>query len=72
MIGPSGATTWLRWLIGWLRISRTQGLLLGQLAQVGTALRDISELVTLSILRKTEGGGRSTAYELAPIDLPRP
>jgi Fic family protein len=30
-----------------------------------TALRDISELLALSILRKRAGGGRSTAYELA-------
>jgi Fic family protein len=29
-----------------------------------TALRDITELITLGILRKTSGGGRSTAYEL--------
>jgi len=31
-----------------------------------TALRDIRELVGLGVLRKMEGGGRSTAYELAP------
>jgi Fic family protein len=30
-----------------------------------TALRDISELLTLGVLRKLPGGGRSTAYELA-------
>jgi Fic family protein len=30
-----------------------------------TALRDISELLALGVLRKTAGGGRSTAYELA-------
>ena len=30
-----------------------------------TALRDISELLALGILRKTAGGGRSTAYALA-------
>lgn len=29
-----------------------------------TALRDITELIALGILRKTVGGGRSTAYEL--------
>lgn len=29
-----------------------------------TALRDISELIALGVLRKTPGGGRSTAYEL--------
>jgi Fic family protein len=29
-----------------------------------TALRDIGELVALGVLRKTAGGGRSTAYEL--------
>ena len=28
-----------------------------------TALRDISELLALGVLRKLEGGGRSTAYE---------
>jgi len=31
-----------------------------------TALRDINELVALGTLRKGAGGGRSTAYELAP------
>jgi Fic family protein len=30
-----------------------------------TALRDISELMALGVLRRTEGGGRSTGYELA-------
>jgi Fic family protein len=30
-----------------------------------TALRDITELLALGVLRKTEGGGRSTAYVLA-------
>jgi Fic family protein len=30
-----------------------------------TALRDISDLIGLGILRKAPGGGRSTAYELA-------
>lgn len=30
-----------------------------------TALRDINELMALGVLRKTEGGGRSTGYELA-------
>ncbi|MBC7542909.1 MAG: Fic family protein [Candidatus Sericytochromatia bacterium] len=30
-----------------------------------TALRDISELIAVGSLRKTPGGGRSTAYELA-------
>ena len=30
-----------------------------------TALRDIGELIELGVLRKTAGGGRSTAYELA-------
>jgi Fic family protein len=29
-----------------------------------TALRDINELIALGVLRKTAGGGRSTAYEL--------
>ena len=29
-----------------------------------TALRDINELITLGALKKTAGGGRSTAYEL--------
>ncbi len=33
-----------------------------------TALRDINELVTLGMLQKTEGRGRSTAYELAPLN----
>lgn len=31
-----------------------------------TALRDIHELVDLGIMRKTQGGGRSTGYELNP------
>jgi len=35
-----------------------------------TALRDITELMALGILRRTPGGGRSTGYELAPIDAP--
>ena len=30
-----------------------------------TALRDISELVEHNILKKDEGGGRSTSYSLA-------
>jgi Fic family protein len=30
-----------------------------------TALRDINELVTQGVLRKTEAGGRSTSYVLA-------
>jgi Fic family protein len=30
-----------------------------------SALRDINELMALGVLRKTAGGGRSTAYELA-------
>ena len=29
-----------------------------------TALRDINELVTRGVLRKSESGGRSTSYEL--------
>jgi Fic family protein len=29
-----------------------------------TALRDISELIALGILRKSTAGGRSTSYEL--------
>ncbi|MBL8369505.1 MAG: hypothetical protein JNM54_16535, partial [Candidatus Accumulibacter sp.] len=29
-----------------------------------TALREINELLVLGVLRKTPGGGRSTAYEL--------
>jgi Fic family protein len=31
---------------------------------VDTALRDITELIVLGVLRKTDSGGRSTAYEL--------
>ncbi|SAL41029.1 Fic family protein [Caballeronia telluris] len=30
-----------------------------------TALRDINELIALGVLRRAQGGGRSTAYELA-------
>jgi Fic family protein len=30
-----------------------------------TALRDISELLARGVLRKLEGGGRSTGYELS-------
>lgn len=30
-----------------------------------TALRDINELIELGVLRRAEGGGRSTAYEVA-------
>jgi Fic family protein len=32
-----------------------------------TALRDINELLAIGMLRRTEGGGRSTGYELAPL-----
>jgi Fic family protein len=32
-----------------------------------TALRDINELIGLGILRRSEGGGRSTAYELVGL-----
>ena len=31
-----------------------------------TALRDINELLTLGILQKSDAGGRSTSYEIAP------
>ncbi len=31
-----------------------------------TALRDINDLVARGVLRKTEGGGRSTSYEIRP------
>lgn len=34
-----------------------------------TALRDINDLITRDMLRKAPGGGRSTAYELARIDV---
>ncbi|MGN6479401.1 Fic family protein [Luteibacter sp.] len=33
-----------------------------------TALRDINELIALGMLRRAEGGGRSTGYELAPVE----
>jgi Fic family protein len=33
-----------------------------------TALRDITELIAIGVLRRTPGGGRSTGYELAPMD----
>ena len=33
-----------------------------------TALRDIQDLINKNILRKTEGGGRSTSYELVEIE----
>ena len=38
----------------------------GKLAKCSqdTALRDISELIALGAMRKAEGGGRSTAYEI--------
>ncbi|MFP6558980.1 Fic family protein [Paraburkholderia sp. B3] len=32
-----------------------------------TALRDINDLLTRGVLRKTEGGGRSTSYELSEL-----
>lgn len=35
-----------------------------------TALRDISDLLACGVLRKLEGGGRSTGYELAKGDEP--
>lgn len=34
-----------------------------------TALRDISDLVDRGILQKMGAGGRSTSYELAPLQL---
>lgn len=37
-----------------------------------TALRDINELLERGILRRTEGGGRSTAYELSAMRTARP
>jgi Fic family protein len=36
-----------------------------------TALRDITDLVDKGILRKDVGGGRSTSYSLAGMDIPR-
>lgn len=33
-----------------------------------TALRDITQLLELGVLRKTPGGGRSTGYELAEVE----
>ncbi|QWT22208.1 Fic family protein [Bacillus sp. NP157] len=33
-----------------------------------TALRDINDLIERGMLRRAEGGGRSTGYELAPVD----
>jgi len=35
-----------------------------------TALRDINELIARGVLRRADGGGRSTAYELAAISAP--
>jgi Fic family protein len=35
-----------------------------------TALRDITELMTLGVLRRTPGGGRSTGYEITALDPP--
>jgi Fic family protein len=35
-----------------------------------TALRDINDLLARGVLRKTEGGGRSTSYELNPLPKP--
>jgi Fic family protein len=32
-----------------------------------TALRDINDLLARGVLRKTDGGGRSTSYELSPL-----
>ncbi len=32
-----------------------------------TALRDINDLVTKGVLRRTDAGGRSTGYEVAPV-----
>jgi len=32
-----------------------------------TALRDIIDLLNRGVLRKSEAGGRSTSYELAPL-----
>jgi len=37
-----------------------------------TALRDILDLVSLGVLAKDDGGGRSTSYSLAPTTAPAP
>ena len=37
-----------------------------------TALRDITQLLDLGVLRRSPGGGRSTGYELAVGESPRP
>jgi Fic family protein len=36
-----------------------------------SALRDINELLARGMLRRTAGGGRSTGYEVAPVDKMR-
>lgn len=36
-----------------------------------TALRDITDLLSRGVLRKTAAGGRSTSYELAPLPVHR-
>lgn len=37
-----------------------------------TALRDITDLVERGVLKKSEASGRSTSYELMPMDAPTP
>ncbi len=37
-----------------------------------TALRDINDLVAKAVLRRTDAGGRSTGYEVAPFDAGTP
>ncbi len=41
-------------------VSRAQGLLLGRMADVGMALRDINDVLMRAVLQKSDAGGRST------------
>ena len=45
------------------KLSNTRWAALGK-CSADTALRDITDLLARGVLRKLEGGGRSTGYEL--------
>ena len=52
------AAGWIRWQADQQQVGRRRQV------SPDTALRDIMELVKLGVLKKTDAGGRSTAYEL--------
>ena len=69
--GTLDAAGWLSWFFGTLgrAVASAQSTLDGVLVKArfwpDTALRDITQLLELGVLKKSPGGGRSTGYELA-------